>query len=99
MLPASNTIRIIRPQAGDRLIDFAELAVEQSLHLITNGSDMILCSIIPVGWRKFHVKFKPAPPVIGLPMQWLSSPQPINTLSHQENYGTSEITPVARIRV
>lgn len=58
MSSTGNTIRVIRPAQEACLIDVAELAVTESLNLITNGADLILCSIIPAGWCKFAVKFK-----------------------------------------
>ena len=60
MLRADNVIRVLRPAKDACLIDVAEYAVAASLNLITNGSELILCSEIPEGWKKFGVKFKPA---------------------------------------
>ena len=59
MSSAGKTIRFIRPAQEACLVDVAEMAVRESLNLVTNGVELILCSIVPTGWRKFAVKYKP----------------------------------------
>ena len=60
----STAVKIIRPAEDDFLIDVAKLAAERSMHLVTDGEEIMVCSVIPVGWRKMAVKFRP---------QWVAS--------------------------
>ena len=55
----NTAVKIIRPAEEDFLIDVAKLAAERSMHLVTDGDEVMVCSVIPVGWRKMAVKFKP----------------------------------------
>ncbi len=57
--PAVSPVKIIVPHANDRLYDVAQTAVRESMHLISDGKQVILCSVIPVGWKKFAVKERP----------------------------------------
>ena len=55
----NTAVKIIRPAEDDFLIDVAKIAAERSMHLVTDGEEVMVCSVIPVGWRKMAVKFKP----------------------------------------
>lgn len=52
------TIRVIIPSGEDRLFDVAEKAVADQMYVIHNGSTVLVCSIIPAGWKKMAVKDK-----------------------------------------
>lgn len=54
----NSPVKIIRPAEDDRLFDVATFAAERSMHVVTDGDDVIVCSVIPVGWRKMAVKFR-----------------------------------------
>lgn len=63
MLPAEindPAITIIIPSGEDRLCDVATKAIADQMYVIHNGATVIVCSIIPVGWRKLAVKDKSA---------------------------------------
>jgi hypothetical protein len=60
-------IRMIIPLPDERLFDVATKAVAQSMHLVSNGSQVIACSVIPVGWKKIAVKERPAVEATFLP--------------------------------
>ena len=60
----NTAVKIIRPAEEDFLIDVAKLAAERSMHLVTDGDEVMVCSVVPVGWRKMAVKFRP---------QWIAS--------------------------
>lgn len=51
-------IRVIIPSGEDRLFDVAEKAVADQMYVIHNGSTVLVCSIIPAGWKKMAVKDK-----------------------------------------
>jgi hypothetical protein len=58
-------IRMFIPLSNERLFDVATKAVAQSMHLVSNGSQVIACSVIacsviPVGWKKMAVKERQA---------------------------------------
>ena len=96
LLPDST--RVLMPSDEDRLIDVAEFAARESLHLITDGYATILCSIIPAGWRKFAVKHKPPALATQEPPCDTAADDEFETFSHgQENYGTSKSTRTTRV--
>ena len=51
-------IRVIIPSGEDRLYDVAERALADQMYVIHNGSTVLVCSIIPAGWKKLAVKDK-----------------------------------------
>ena len=51
-------IRVIIPSGEDRLYDVAEKALADQMYVIHNGSTVLVCSIIPAGWKKLAVKDK-----------------------------------------
>lgn len=56
MLPAE--ARVIVPDDDERLIDVATRAIRDEMFVIHNGSRIIVCSIIPVGWKKLAIRNK-----------------------------------------
>ena len=61
MLPAEvrdPAIKVIIPNGEERLFDVAEKAVADQMYVIHNGSTVLVCSIIPAGWKRLAVKDK-----------------------------------------
>lgn len=61
MLPAEvhdPAIIVIIPNGEERLFDVAKKAVADQMYVIHNGSTVLVCSIIPAGWKKLAVKDK-----------------------------------------
>lgn len=61
MLPAEvhdPAIVVIIPNGEERLFDVARKAVADQMYVIHNGSTVLVCSIIPAGWKKLAVKDK-----------------------------------------
>ncbi|TXT28122.1 MAG: hypothetical protein FD131_3255 [Rhodocyclaceae bacterium] len=58
MLPAdpSTKARIIVPGDEERLVDVANKAFRDEMYVIHNGSMVIVCSIILVGWKKLAIR-------------------------------------------
>ena len=94
----SPPIKVIRPAKEERLIDVAERAVEQSMHLITDGDDLILCSVIPVGWRKFAVKFKHPISEASRAIRVTGAEDHLE-LFQRETHGPIQSAPITRSRV
>lgn len=51
-------VRFLIPNGEDRLYDVAQRAVAEQMHVIHNGSTIMVCSVIPAGWKKLAVKEK-----------------------------------------
>lgn len=54
--PSPNEARVIVPGDEERLIDVATRAMQDEMFVIHNGSRVIVCSIIPVGWKKLAIR-------------------------------------------
>ena len=52
-------VRIIVPPKDACLFDVAAQAASDQMHVVHNGSQVVVCSIVPVGWNKLVVKEKP----------------------------------------
>lgn len=58
MLPADLSLtkaRIIVPGDEERLVDVTNKAFRDEMYVIHNGAMVIVCSIIPVGWKKLAI--------------------------------------------
>ena len=51
--PSPTEARVIVPDDDERLID---VAIRDEMFVIHNGSQVIVCSIIPVGWKKLAIR-------------------------------------------
>ena len=56
--PSPNEARVIVPGDEERLIDVATRAIRDEMFVIHNGARVIVCSIIPVGWKKLAIRDK-----------------------------------------
>ena len=54
--PSPTEARVIVPDDDERLID---VAIRDEMFVIHNGSQVIVCSIIPVGWKKLAIRAAP----------------------------------------
>ena len=48
-------VRVIVPGDDERLIDVVRRAKENGMYVLHDNSQIIVCSVIPVGWRKLGV--------------------------------------------
>lgn len=53
------TARVIIPDAEDRIAEVEALAISESLHVVTGGTMVFLCSVIPVGGARMAIKNRP----------------------------------------
>ena len=58
----SAVVRVMIPDAEASFDEVARTAVRESMHMVSSGKGLILCSVIPPGrgWTKFALKEKPA---------------------------------------
>ena len=57
--PSPTEARVIVPDDDERLIDVATRAIRDEMFVIHNGSQVIVCSIIPVGGKKLAIRAAP----------------------------------------
>jgi|JI6StandDraft_1071083.scaffolds.fasta_scaffold51530_6 hypothetical protein len=50
------TARVVIPHGEARIADVEAIAISESLHVITGGSMVILCSEIPIGGARMAIK-------------------------------------------
>lgn len=61
MLSVEPLVKVIIPDGNDCLFDVVARAKNAGMHVVSNGKMIILCSVIPVGWKRMNwVKSRPA---------------------------------------
>ena len=52
---ANQVVHLFVPRGDDLLIDVVKRAKAEQMHVIHNGSMVMVCSVIPVGWKRLPV--------------------------------------------
>ena len=53
--PKASPVRFGIPDPEETLFEVVERALANEMFVLHNGQQVILCSVIPVGWKKFGV--------------------------------------------
>ena len=55
---AASPIRFHVPDEDASFFDVAQVAAAEQMFVVQNGKQVIVCSIVPVGWKKVWVSLK-----------------------------------------
>ena len=58
-------VRFLVPDGEASFFDVAQTAAAEQMFVVHNGKQMIVCSVVPVGWKKVWVKRNPGPVLAG----------------------------------
>ena len=70
MLSVEPMVKVIIPDGEASLFDVVAKAKDAGMHVVSNGKMIVVCSIIPVGWKRMNwVKERPAIQNCGYPLR------------------------------
>lgn len=53
--------RVVIPDGDALLIDVADMAAREAMYVIHNGQRVIVCSTVPVGWKRLGINERRPP--------------------------------------